>query len=881
MRSRARRGGSASSARASSSTSSRASPPGGGDPGLRSAGMDGRPRSRRAATRAPAARLSLRRRPLPVRAARRSPSSRRSTTTASRSPRRTTSRAATSSRRSRGSRPRAASSGGRARRRRTPSWRPASRAPHAEQRRAASRARRSASAARRATGQPQVPARPRRVRACAPGYELGERILAEAEPLWPTDAAVPPNLVTMPATLDTVRAEWKEGHRRLEEKRSDPADTGACSRRSTSCSSELRRRVGQTFTLAELAEAYGDGGAVEPERGRGRARRAGLAAEDSHSSATRRSTSTRAAHTTTGRDAPARPGAAPRARRLRARRRPRPGARTRGRARAAAQTLVRTLDAAAARAGAGDGRPSPSSHAESAPDVLGTEIWLDSRGNGIIAHRRAGREPDWLTLGQAAKYLGVAQSTIRKWSDQGRVPAFYTPGGHRRYRRGDLDTFLERSGPAREAAAGRPCSSSTTTRACASRARRVSSSRGTPSARPASADEDCPRSSRAAGPDPARRDDAPDGRVGDAPPRPGAARRWRSPSSCSAVRHESAAARPVSAARSGFVGKPFDPQHLIDADEEILARRSDRLDRHLERWIVQHRAAWLDPVFVRLPGSAASGSSGSCSPLVARVVWRRPALFALVLAADGVADLRHRAVQGRRRARPAAAATRTDAARALPDTARSRRATPRRASLRDASSRFAPRLRRTFLVLAAVIAFSRVYVGVHYPLDVLAGRCSACSSLQLFGRFQKPCNDHGERRQQADPDPHPAARREELLRDRDHPDQDEPVARAPSPITTRLSGTVAGSSIPAWRSPTRASTASPMKKTSLPRTPVCQPITRSSGRRRSRYQPMRAESVSTSPDPARQPFAEEPIPASRAGRDARPKQAATGGNGWL
>jgi excisionase family DNA binding protein len=56
-------------------------------------------------------------------------------------------------------------------------------------------------------------------------------------------------------------------------------------------------------------------------------------------------------------------------------------------------------------------------------------------------------ESDWLTLGQAAKFLGVAQSTIRKWSDQGRVPAFYTPGGHRRYRRGDLDKFLESSGP--------------------------------------------------------------------------------------------------------------------------------------------------------------------------------------------------------------------------------------------------------------------------------------------------------------------------------------------------------------------------------------------------------------------------------------------------
>jgi excisionase family DNA binding protein len=60
-------------------------------------------------------------------------------------------------------------------------------------------------------------------------------------------------------------------------------------------------------------------------------------------------------------------------------------------------------------------------------------------------------DSEWLTLGQAARFLGVAQSTIRKWSDQGRVPAFYTPGGHRRYRRADLESFLDRSGPS-----GRP-----------------------------------------------------------------------------------------------------------------------------------------------------------------------------------------------------------------------------------------------------------------------------------------------------------------------------------------------------------------------------------------------------------------------------------------
>ncbi len=60
--------------------------------------------------------------------------------------------------------------------------------------------------------------------------------------------------------------------------------------------------------------------------------------------------------------------------------------------------------------------------------------------------RRSRDQPEWLTLGQAADYLGIAQSTMRKWSDGGRVSAFYTPGGHRRYRLSDLDQFLQRSG---------------------------------------------------------------------------------------------------------------------------------------------------------------------------------------------------------------------------------------------------------------------------------------------------------------------------------------------------------------------------------------------------------------------------------------------------
>src|SRR5436189_5548753 len=76
---------------------------------------------------------------------------------------------------------------------------------------------------------------------------------------------------------------------------------------------------------------------------------------------------------------------------------------------------------------------------------------MASAESGAGPSRPVGVETDWMTLGQAAKYLGVAQSTIRKWSDVGRVPAFYTPGGHRRFRRADLDAFLERSGPGKPA----------------------------------------------------------------------------------------------------------------------------------------------------------------------------------------------------------------------------------------------------------------------------------------------------------------------------------------------------------------------------------------------------------------------------------------------
>jgi excisionase family DNA binding protein len=49
---------------------------------------------------------------------------------------------------------------------------------------------------------------------------------------------------------------------------------------------------------------------------------------------------------------------------------------------------------------------------------------------------------DWLSLGEASQLLGVAPGTLRRWSDSGEVPAFTTPGGHRRYRRASLERLL-------------------------------------------------------------------------------------------------------------------------------------------------------------------------------------------------------------------------------------------------------------------------------------------------------------------------------------------------------------------------------------------------------------------------------------------------------
>ena len=58
--------------------------------------------------------------------------------------------------------------------------------------------------------------------------------------------------------LEAVRQEWEEGHRRLEDEVRDPARSDALLAQVEVVTGELRRRLGQTFTLGELAEAYAE-----------------------------------------------------------------------------------------------------------------------------------------------------------------------------------------------------------------------------------------------------------------------------------------------------------------------------------------------------------------------------------------------------------------------------------------------------------------------------------------------------------------------------------------------------------------------------------------------------------------------------------------------
>jgi excisionase family DNA binding protein len=47
-----------------------------------------------------------------------------------------------------------------------------------------------------------------------------------------------------------------------------------------------------------------------------------------------------------------------------------------------------------------------------------------------------------VSISEASQILGVSEAALRQWTDEGKIKAFITPGGHRRFSRADLKKFM-------------------------------------------------------------------------------------------------------------------------------------------------------------------------------------------------------------------------------------------------------------------------------------------------------------------------------------------------------------------------------------------------------------------------------------------------------
>ncbi len=54
---------------------------------------------------------------------------------------------------------------------------------------------------------------------------------------------------------------------------------------------------------------------------------------------------------------------------------------------------------------------------------------------------------DWLSIGEAAEYLGVSRDTLRRWEKRGKIKSYRTPGGRRRYTIYDLELAIKAPKP--------------------------------------------------------------------------------------------------------------------------------------------------------------------------------------------------------------------------------------------------------------------------------------------------------------------------------------------------------------------------------------------------------------------------------------------------
>lgn len=55
---------------------------------------------------------------------------------------------------------------------------------------------------------------------------------------------------------------------------------------------------------------------------------------------------------------------------------------------------------------------------------------------------------DLLTPAEVLAMLRISRRTLERYIDRGELPAFYLPGGHRRFKRSEVEGLLSRTGAA-------------------------------------------------------------------------------------------------------------------------------------------------------------------------------------------------------------------------------------------------------------------------------------------------------------------------------------------------------------------------------------------------------------------------------------------------